>query len=79
MEITNTMEEIPKLNKTQVCKILKVSNLVVSNLLKRGVLKRVESTGSIIYISAESVFNCKKEMDERKNTPKPVWINRNEY
>lgn len=60
----------------EVMSILNVSYDKVSELIKSNKLKVVVIDSKKV-ISYESLFIVKKDFEERRHIPKPVWIHRN--
>jgi hypothetical protein len=69
------MDQTLYCTKTEAGKILGIGISNINFLIKNKSLTFVDNK----YILIESVMAYKKEMEERRNMPKPVWVNRNEF
>jgi hypothetical protein len=63
------------MNKIEATKILRVPLKAINNCIKNKIIK-VDLKGQL---TDESVYDYLKELEERRNTPKPNWIYRNEF
>lgn len=69
-----TITEKQTITKKEACDILQIKNHTLNNLIKNGTILSADK-GIII----SSIFEYKKELDERRSIDKPLWLNRGGY
>jgi plasmid maintenance system antidote protein VapI len=62
------------ITKKEACDILQIKNHTLNNLIKNGIILSADK--GIIF---SSIFEYKKELDERRSIDKPIWVNRGGY
>lgn len=65
--------------KKEAKSILNIPVKSINKLIKEGKLRLHPITEKTSLITIDSVFEYKKELEERKSMGKPVWVNRNDY
>ena len=63
----------------EVCSVLNLGAVAITRLVKQGVLKKVNPSDIHSLLDSNSVYEYKKELDERRNTNPAKWIYRNEF
>ena len=62
------------MNKIEACKLLDVKRHTLNNLINSGMIKSLNN-----QVEINSVYEYKKELEERRNTNPAKWIYRNEF
>jgi hypothetical protein len=64
--------------KKEAQSILNLPDKSINRLIKNGKLKTQFISKKKCLVTLESVLEYKKELDERRNMSKRVWVNRND-
>jgi hypothetical protein len=69
-----TTIEKQTITKKEACDILQIKKHTLNNLIKSKIISSFNE--EVIF---SSVFEYKKELEERRSINKPMWINRGGY